>query len=204
MATVNRYLGNPKYEKLLWLVIALMVLLLLVTSCSTTRRANRATKKLKKLELKYADVWDQVSKETVRIDTVIERIEVPGETQVRVELDSAQKDSLESMIRELQIEADKDPIIRKITEYVTKNIEIDPVDVDTLDLHLKIWYDSPARTLEYSLTRDETHIIAEKEVDVIKPIQYITVYKTPWYIWLLLLVFTILSGALVFKNRRDG
>jgi hypothetical protein len=170
-------------------------MLLLLTSCSPkiVRRTNKATKKLKQLEIKYADVWSKVNVQTVRIDTVLERVEIPGETMVT--LDTTAVDSLTTLVMALvkADSADKEPITERITRFITQSINIDSVDVDTLDLHLKIWYDKPSTTLQYSLVKDESTIVLTTEVDKIAPVQYIPVYKIPWWIWLIVVILALLS-----------
>jgi hypothetical protein len=182
-------------EKVAWVIAIVLGMLLLLTSCSPkiVRRTNKATKKLKQLEIKYADVWSKVNVQTVRIDTVLERIEVPGEAIVT--LDTAAVDSLTTLVMALvkADSADREPITERITKFITQSINIDSVDVDTLDLHLQIWYDKPSTTLQYSLVKDESTIVLTTEVEKIAPVQYITIHKIPWWIWLIVVILALLS-----------
>jgi hypothetical protein len=182
-------------EKVAWVIAIVLGMLLLLTSCSPkiVRRTNKATKKLKQLEIKYADVWSKVNVQTVRIDTVLERIEVPGEATVT--LDTAAVDSLTTLVMALvkADSADREPITERITKFITQSINIDSVDVDTLDLHLQIWYDKPSTTLQYSLVKDESTIVLTTEVEKIAPVQYITIHKIPWWIWLIVVILALLS-----------
>lgn len=188
---------NVHKERIAWIIAIVLIILFLLSACSPriVRRNNRATKALKKLEIKYADVWNDVNKQTVRIDTVIEKIEVPGETIVEVRLDSTGLDSLTNLVLALESAqpGEQDAVVERITRYITQAIEIDSVAVDTLDLHLKIWYNKPTTTLQYSLVKDESTIVLSTEVDKIAPTQYITIHKIPWWIWLIIIILALLS-----------
>lgn len=186
---------DKKIERFAWGLVVVLALLLLLVSCSPkiVRRTNKATKKLKQLEIKYADVWSKVNVQTVRIDTVLQEIEVPGEAILT--LDTIAVDSLTTLIMALvkADSADKEPMTERITKFITQSINIDSVVVDTLDLHLRIWYDKPTATLQYLLKKDESIIVLETTVDKIAPVQYLTIHKIPWWIWLIIVVLTLLS-----------
>ena len=182
-------------ERVAWTIAIVLAILFILSSCSPriVRRSNKATKALKKLEIKYSDVWHEVNKQTVRIDTVIEKVEVPGEATVSI--DTTAIDSLTTLVMALvkADSADKEPITTRITKFITQSINIDSVNVDTLDLHLQIWYDKPSTTLQYSLVKEESTIVLETEVDKIAPTQYITIHKIPWWIWLIVVILALLS-----------
>ena len=72
--------------------------------------------------------------------------------------------------------------------------------MDTLDLHLKIYYDKPEAKIKYEITRDEIEIIKEETVDKIAPIQYITVHKIPWWMWVIVVLLGLVVLKFVFKR----
>lgn len=184
------------------LVIGVTLIVISTSSCSSTRKANRGVKKLEKLKIKYADVWQEVSTETVRIDTVIQEVHIPGQTQVVV--DSSAVDSLarelQSLMNAETSEGNEGDIVREtITRYVPRLITVDTVQVDTFDIHMTLFYDKTARALMYEIQRDSIKITKEESVDKIAPIQYITVHKIPWWMWAVVGVLTIVILRLIFK-----
>ena len=172
------------------------------SSCGSQRKANRGIKKLEKLQERYSDVWGEISRETVRIDTVIQQIEVPGEVQIVV--DSFRVDSLayalDSIMNQKSIpDTVKGDVIREtITRYVPRLVTVDSVLVDTLDIEFRLWVDDSK--IKYHIQRDSISIVKEQEVDKINPIEYITVYKIPWWMWLILIALAAGFVRFLFKK----
>jgi hypothetical protein len=180
--------------------------MVLSSSCSSTRKANRGVKKLERLKDKYADVWNEVSKKVVRVDTVIEKIEVPGELQVVV--DSNSVDSLVAeinfMIANPQVDTVKGDIVREtITRYIPRFFDVPSLTLDTFDIHLRVFYVKDSMKLEYSIKRDKIEISKEEVVDQINPIEYITIHKVPWWYWVILVGCVLIIGRLIFKNHGN-
>lgn len=186
---------------LLFLLIALM--LGCVSSCSSVNKANRGIRKLEKLKIKYADVWDEVSKKSVRIDTVIQKVEIPGRVQVVV--DSSSIDSLIAelnwMIANPQVDTVKGDIVREtITRYIPRLFSIDSVYTDTLGIKFSLYYDRNKHALDYIIVRDSIAIVKEEDVDVINPVQYITIHKAPWWMWVVIVILSVLVLRFMFKD----
>ena len=182
-------------------IIILLTGLFLFSGCALTkheRRSNRAVKKLKQLEVKYADVWNEVDKVEVRIDTVIERIEVPGETIVQVDTTQIARlvkelDSARTLINLEDPSTSDEVAARIITKYVPSLIEIPAVEVDTMDIHLRIWYNPAERALKYNVQKDSSRITATASANRIQPVRTVTVNKIPWWIWLIIIVITLFA-----------
>lgn len=186
-------------------LITIIALIIFAQSCSPTAKANRGIRKLEKLKTNYADVWQEMTTQTVRIDTFIEEVEVPGHAQVIV--DSAAVDSLAAEIDSLmniverELQGTKGDIVREtITRYVPRLIKVDTVQVDTLGMHLTLYYNRDAMQLNYTVKRDTISIKAEESVDIIAPTQYITIHKIPWWIWAIIVLMGLALLGIIFKR----
>lgn len=184
-------------------LILLFAMMICASSCSSHRKANRGIRKLEKLKDRYADVWEEVSKKAVRIDTVIQEVQIPGEVQVVV--DSSSIDSLVAelnfMIANPQVDTVKGDVVREtITRYVPRLFSIDSVEVDTLGIKFSLYYDKDKAALDYTITRDSIAISKEENVEVINPVQYITINKIPWWIYVIMGVLVLVVLRLTFKK----
>ncbi len=151
------------------------------------RRSNKAARKLQKLEVKYADVWNKVNKQEVRIDTLIKEVRISGSEKIAV--DTVLIDSLRSLIAK----PGSDSIIYKqVVHYIKERISLDSIQADTLDIHLQIWYDNQKASIGWLVEKDSNRIVLKKQVAKVSPTRYVKVPITPIWNWLIIAILLIL------------
>ena len=160
------------------------LLIILLPSCTLTklqRQSNKVARKIERLERKYPEAFKITNTETLRIDTIIQRVEVKG-------LEKVDTVKIDKIITEFST----DTIERvKIRERLIEAV-IPTVRKDTLGI--KLFITGTPQGLSYTVIRDPLHIEAEKSVD------RITVTKTEvirrpfwkdWKFWLFLILYLI-------------
>lgn len=162
----------------------ILILIVLLNSCATTRemrRIKRATKKLERLKEKFPDVWDSISTKTVVLDTVIKEVKVEGTSKVIIDTIY-----IDSLIIKYDTIKDIRTRWRTVLKEIPYIIDIDSVLVDTFDISLFIYYNKEKAEIEYFINRDSIHITKTETVDVIQPITSTNIVKVvPWWVWVL-------------------
>ena len=166
----------------------LILLAILFVSCVTTkqqREDNRVAKKIEKIKAKHPISFDNVTVETVRIDTIIKEIRVQGETIL---------DTIK--VTEFLTEYLHDTI--EVNNFINRFIKIakDTIQVDSLGIHLTI----EGVGVNYKLIQDEQHIIAIKDIETITITKTEVINKTPWYIWTLIIGLLAATLFALLKN----
>ena len=210
-----------------WMFILALASILgsMLSSCALTKQQrtdNRVIKKIEKIKAKYPESFSNVTTETVRIDTFIPEIDHSGD--LRVVVDSSAVDSLTSELQTLLVANDSlsnipqtsgvvdslsselkalklaEAIRTAVTKYAPSLIKIDILDIDTLGVKARIWYDKDQMVLNYQFHKDSTHITASKDVNTINITPTEVIYKIPWYIWIIIVALS-LTTLLVFLKK---
>lgn len=170
--------------------IIYLLIILSLSSCTLTklqRQSNRVARKIERLERKFPEAFEITNTETLRIDTVIQRVEIKGEaTSDTIEVDRIVKEFVTDSIQ--------------VIKYRTKIIEaaIPVVGLDSLGVKLRIG-PSPSG-LFYSLEQDPIHIQAEKKIDRITTTKTEVVRRPfwkDWKFWILVVLFVLYQ---IFKT----
>lgn len=166
------------------------LLIVLLSSCTLTklqRQSNRVARKIERLEKKYPEAFKITNTETLRIDTVIQRVEIAGEAHTdTVEIDRILKEIVKDTIK---IPAIRVRLVEKAIPTIVK---------DTLGIRLSIR--GTPQGLWYRVTRDPIHVEAEKSVDRITVTKTEVIRRPFWKDWKFWLLMVLLVLYQVFKD----
>ena len=152
----------------------LLVILIFFTSCTLTKQErvdNRVVKKIEKIKAKYPDSFKKATTKLVRIDTLIQEVNIQGESRLdTIEVEILLTEYLHDTVR--------------VDRFINRFIEAtkDTLQIDTLGLHL--WIAGVA--VRYTLRKDEAHIVKEDSVEILGIQETKLVTRIPWWIWALL------------------
>ena len=160
-----------------------LISIILLSGCVLTKRqrkSNKVAKKIEKLQQKYPTAWEDATIELVRIDTVLERIEVAGE--IRIDTFTT-----ENLVQEFIHDT------TRVTEFITRFLTVtrDTAQVDTLGVHLFV----AGSNVDYRLVKDVQHIEVEKAVETITITNTEVIRRSflrDWKFWLFVVILTVL------------
>ena len=189
-------------------IIILGIILWSLAGCTLTkqqRQSNRIVKKIERMKIKHPGAFRDATTETIRIDTFIHEIEIRGE--IEVVADSAAIDSLVALLVSAFSSENIPDIPKTVRKAIIKQapllINIDSLEIDTLDIKARIWYDKRLRTLGYSFYRDSMHIKKEKKVETVTITKTEVVRRNFFQDWkFYLLIAVVIGGLLLRKNVR--
>ncbi len=167
-------------------LLLIILILTTISACTLTkqqRQSNKVAKKINKLKIKYPDAFQDATVEIVRIDTVLERIEVAGEIRY---------DTIE--VQEILEHYIVDSVDRVIFLQRFMEVARDTARIDTLGIHLRII----GAVVEFTLVKDEQHIKAEKQIETITITNTQVIKKRfyqDWLFWVIVVILFILYMA---------
>jgi len=170
-----------------------LVFIILLGSCTLTKQqkqSNKVARKIAKLQAKYPEAWDDVTIKRVRIDTLIEKVEIQGELRV---------DTLE--IIQVLKEYITDTLV--IPQVITRFLQVtrDTVQVDTLGVH--VWV--AGTNVDFKVNRDSIYIEKEQEVKTITVTNTQVVRRSffqDWKFWLIMAI--VLAGYFLRGTLRKA
>ena len=174
-------------------ILLFIMIFIFMSSCTLTkqqRQSNKVVKKIEKMKIKYPEAFRDATTETIRIDTVIQEIEIEGELRI---------DTFEIEVLIEKLIYDTIPI----PEFIDRFFEAtrDSVQIDTLGLHIFI----AGSNVVYKIIKDEQHIEMEKDIETIH-ITNTTVIKKrfyrDWLFWLVIIIYTLLWLTYIKGIRR--
>lgn len=172
-------------------IIVLGIILWSLAGCTLTkqqRQSNKVVRGIEKLQAKYPEGWKDVTIETVRIDTLIERVEITGELRIdTVEITEVLKEYITDTV-----------LIPKIIVRFLQSTR-DTLQVDTLGVH--VWV--AGTNVDFKVVRDSLHIKMEKKVETVTITKTEVVRRNFFQDWkFYLLIAVVIGGLLLRKNVR--
>ena len=172
-------------------IIVLGIILWIMAGCTLTksqRQSNKVARKIEKLQVKYPEAWKDVTIEVVRIDTLIERVEIAGELRIdTVEITEILKEYITDTV-----------LIPKIIVRFLQSTR-DTTSIDTLGIHLWV----AGTNVDFKVVRDSIYIEKEQEVKTVTITNTEVVRRNFFNDWkFYLLVAIIIGGLLLHKNIR--
>ncbi len=172
-------------------IIVLGIILWSLAGCGLTklqRQSNKVVKGIERYKIKYPEAWKDVTIEVVRIDTLIERVEIVGELRIdTVEITEILKEYITDTV-----------LIPKIIIRFLQSTS-DTLSIDTLGVALWI----AGTNVEFRVVRDSIYIEKEQEVKTITITNTEVVRRNFFQDWKFFLLVAIIIGVfLLYKNTR--
>ncbi len=168
--------------------LALIAVIMWLAGCTLTkqqRQSNRIVKKIERMKVKHPEAFQDATTETVRIDTVIQKIELEG----RIRFDTIE---VEKLVKKYV----RDTVL--VRHFISRFLEVskDTLQVDTLGLHL--WLSGSALT--YKLTKDEAHIEKEQDIKTVTITKTEVIRRGFWQDWRFYILICIFISVFIFKD----
>ena len=181
---------NQTIVKTLFIII-LGILLWSLAGCALTkqqRQSNRIVKKIERMKFKHPEAFKDATTEVVRIDTLIERVEIAGELRIdTVEITEILKEYITDTV-----------LIPKIIVRFLQSTR-DTTSIDTLGIHLWV----AGTNVDFKVVRDSIYIEKEQEVRTITITNTEVVRRNFFNDWKFYLLVAIIIGVfLLHKNIR--